>query len=114
MPISSQPPTHDPELFGDFADAIEDDDRSGLENLLASGADPNICTKDGQTPILYAIRFARSAMAQLLLDAGANPDSADEDYWSPLVQAAHDARVFSRLTLSDSGERSSAPSKLPR
>ena len=92
MPPAHQPPTRDQKLFDEFADTIDAEGTGELDQLIDAGADPNVCSNRGQSPVLYAVRFAKPEMVGRLLEAGGNPDAADEDNWSPLVQAAHDDR----------------------
>jgi ankyrin repeat protein len=56
---------------------------ANIESLCQAGADPNIKTKDGRTPLAYLCRDrvsesepkATAASARLLISAGADPDS---------------------------------------
>ena len=43
--------------------------------LLRYGADPNISTNDGETPLMTAARGGHHEMVKILLEAGANPDA---------------------------------------
>jgi ankyrin repeat protein len=59
--------------------AIERNDHSVVEALLAAGADPNVAGKgcDGQAPLLLACWSNDDASAQILVNAGADPNVFD-------------------------------------
>jgi uncharacterized protein len=46
--------------------------------LLAQGANPNICNRDGITPLFTAVEKGNLPLVQMLLDAGANPLVIDQ------------------------------------
>lgn len=59
-----------------------------MEVLLAQGADPNIRNKFGQTPLHYAITYARLAGIKILLQHGADVNARDGKGKTPLALAA--------------------------
>ncbi len=65
----------------------------GLRMLLQRGADPNAVGHRGATPLVYAIRVARSAeVVGALLEAGANPEWPDwRGVWPLHMAAAQDS-----------------------
>jgi ankyrin repeat protein len=57
--------------------------------LLEKGANPNVVTRAGETPLLQASRKGTLSMVKLLISYGANPDIYDENNDSPLLWAAY-------------------------
>jgi uncharacterized protein len=49
-----------------------------VADLLASGAKPDMVSKDGQTALIMAVGRGDDAVAAILLKAGADPDVADK------------------------------------
>ncbi|HEX8137780.1 MAG TPA: ankyrin repeat domain-containing protein [Pyrinomonadaceae bacterium] len=68
--------------------------------LLAKGADPNLASETGRTPLLTAIKYgerdatngwrapASAQLIQALLERGADASAADKEGTTPLMQAA--------------------------
>lgn len=52
--------------------------------LLKYGADPNLTTSDGQTPLM----FANAEQAELLLEHGADIDKSDDNGWTAIMWAS--------------------------
>lgn len=55
-----------------IAARVKDGDRCALM-LLKSGADPNLATDDGETPVHVAAKHGNLITLQLLLDDGGDP-----------------------------------------
>ncbi|KAF1843158.1 ankyrin, partial [Cucurbitaria berberidis CBS 394.84] len=55
--------------------------------LLISGADPNICTSNGHSPLQYAASARNPGCIQPLLDYGATIDQTDVEGQTPLHYA---------------------------
>lgn len=52
--------------------AVSDEQQKAVELLLTRGADPNVCSSEGDSPLRLCARMGHLSMAGLLLDAGAN------------------------------------------
>ena len=59
---------------------------AAVRRLLAAGANPNLATDRGTTPLMWAV--ADEAITRLLLDAGAKPDVANAQNARPVAIAA--------------------------
>jgi hypothetical protein len=55
-----------------------------LRMLLAAGADPNIATADGDTPLMFACKLGMFDNAKMLLAAGADPNRVANDGYTAL------------------------------
>ena len=56
--------------------------------LLANGADPRLCDRDGNTPLHHAALAAEPSIAAILIDAQAPLDALNRNRHSPLGSAA--------------------------
>ena len=56
--------------------------------LLANGADPRLCDRDGNTPLHHAALAAEPSIAAILIDAQAPLDALNRNRQSPLGSAA--------------------------
>lgn len=56
---------------------MRDGDAVELTELLAAGADPELRSPEGQTPLMYAVALDRLDMVEILLQAGADPLGRD-------------------------------------
>jgi ankyrin repeat protein len=86
----------------------EDSNREPLDAvqvLLEAGADPNVKTPDGSTPLHLAVEARQVAIIRELVGAGADLDAVDEENLTPLLLAEkpepppppgnnNDARVY--------------------
>ncbi len=79
--------------------------RSGV--LLAAGANPNVKTPDGSTPLHQAVTARQVPIVRALVAAGAKLDAVNKDNLTPLLLAEKpepppppgnntDSRVFGR------------------
>ena len=86
----------DPELLNSLLDnheaalhkVVHVCDENILRSLLKLGADPNIKTQGGKTPLHIAAEMGRLGCVQILLAAGANLEPLDERGFTPLLYAA--------------------------
>lgn len=67
--------------------AVLNDDLGEAERLLDSGADINATDAFGNTPLLNAVSYARSNMANFLLTRGADPNILNNTGDSALIKA---------------------------
>jgi ankyrin repeat protein len=72
-------------------------DADAVRRLLAAGADPNVATEAGSTPLMLAVDDA--AKTTLLLEAGANPNARPDDGRTALILAAMRRGAAPVLTL---------------
>lgn len=68
-------------------DAILANDSEKIAKLLEGGASPNKATRDGKSPLHYAVRLGRFEAVNLLLDAGALANPRDKSLATPLFEA---------------------------
>ena len=61
-----------------------------VEELVKAGADVNVKSDDGATPLLIAAFFGRSDVVELLLDHGADKSITNNDGLTPLLAAQSD------------------------
>ena len=61
-------------------------DADSVGRLIAAGADPNVATESGTTPLVLAI--TDEAKTRALLEAGANPNARPDDGRTALILAA--------------------------
>lgn len=61
-----------------------------VQQLLASGADPNVRFSGDGTPLIAAVASGDARSVQLLLEAGANPDLGVAGDGNPMIAAAVD------------------------
>lgn len=82
-----------------------------VRDILNVGADPDICTDDGETALLKATRMYRDGMSvskyaqtiELLLHYGADVTTADAKGNTPLIEACENGRVDLVKTLLKKG-----------
>jgi len=67
--------------------AAQGDDRDGVRQLLAKGADPNERQSDGTTSLAWAAVRANAEMVGVLLKAGADPNRTNDLGLGPLALA---------------------------
>lgn len=67
--------------------------REGAERLLASRANPNLANRQGETPLIYAVRRFDAPLVRLLMASGADPNQTDSlSGYSALDYARQDRR----------------------
>lgn len=72
--------------------------------LLKRGADPNLSTADGWSPILMATQDGGEEMVRLLLAFGANPNTSETRYGAtPLIRASSKGHTEIVKMLLDAG-----------
>jgi len=59
-----------------------------VDNLLGAGADANLATRQGTTPLLAAAQNGHGTVVDSLLEAGADSDQATDAGLTPLCIAA--------------------------
>jgi ankyrin repeat protein len=67
--------------------AIALNNYEATKKLLEQGADPNLCGRDGETPLIHATRKSCSKAMTLLLKKGADPNKANHEGLTPLFIA---------------------------
>ncbi|KAI1125655.1 ankyrin repeat-containing domain protein [Nemania abortiva] len=79
---------------------------SSAARLLARGANANLKTHDGATPLHVAAYCGHVDIVRLLLENGSDLEIRDRDRWTPLVAASHGGHVEAvRLLLDRGAER---------
>ncbi len=64
--------------------AVVEDKISIVDTLLRAGADPNVATTDGSTPLMLAVRGGNLAIVNLLIHHGANITLKNDDHLAAL------------------------------
>lgn len=70
---------------------------AAFEALIKAGADPNMPSKKGVTPISAAAHKGNIHVMQLLIDAGSAVNSLNTSGSTALIQAAHFGHLGSNL-----------------
>jgi ankyrin repeat protein len=89
-------------------DAVEADDRSLVQTLVAEGADVNVRDPrspmfDGATPLTLAAEGGRVAMTNLLLKLGADVDARSASGWTALMRACNAGQLETARILLEAG-----------
>ena len=79
---------HQDDVTTSLISAVQNRDSQYVEFLIKTGADVNVCDKNGNTPLLLAIQENDSRSICLLLEAGADVNKYNEDGNSALMMAA--------------------------
>jgi Ankyrin repeats (3 copies)/Ankyrin repeat len=74
--------------FGEFLQALWQEDLARVENMLKAGIDPNAQTTMGNRPLLIAAKKKNPRLLEILIAQGANVDAADRNGLTPLMAAA--------------------------
>ncbi|MEL6652677.1 MAG: ankyrin repeat domain-containing protein, partial [Bacteroidota bacterium] len=83
--------------------ALLNEDKHSLLHLLGAGADPNLVSKDGQTPLMLAADKASGIFVRELLDAGAEINASDHQGRTALMIAADHQRTTCIKVLLEGG-----------
>lgn len=70
-----------------------------VERLLDSGADPNVKSPEGWSPVFEAAYRSQEEILRLLLDRGADINQRSSSGWTPLIAATNRDRCFSIVEL---------------
>ena len=84
-------------------EAVQNDDRRAVAELVPQGADVNTQQPDGTTPLAWAAVRCNADIARLLLDAGANPDVTNAIGIGPLALATQNHSAVMVELLLDRG-----------
>lgn len=68
-------------------DAIIEGDREKIARLLEAGSNPNKATKDGKSPLHYAVKLGHGDICDMILDAGAQLNPRDKELKTPMFDA---------------------------
>jgi ankyrin repeat protein len=85
-----------------------------VKALLSKGADVNLPTSDGNSPLLVAVRAGHTAVVGPLLDAGAKLEDKDREGYTPLLLAARDGQLSILKLLVNKGANLQAKDKQGR
>jgi ankyrin repeat protein len=97
----------DPNNWTPLYRAARDDNVSGVDRLLAQGADPNAADNHGWTPIFQAARCGNAQMVRELMAKGAAVDLQSDLKETPLHMAAEsgDAETIRAVALDKNGNK---------
>ena len=87
----------------DLLQAIQNRQFSDVRQLVKHGADVNLTTNEGATPLHFAAQTGQLASVHLLLQEGANVRALYQDQWMPLHFAAQHGHVDVAKLLLDFG-----------
>ena len=73
--------------------AVAERNRGWVGELLRSGADPNLASRNGDTPLIAAARIGFTEAAQWLLGRKARVDDANRMGETPLIIAVHQRHI---------------------
>jgi hypothetical protein len=74
--------------FGEFLQALWQEDLARVENILKAGIDPNAQTTMGNRPLLIAAKKNNPRLLEILIAKGADVDAADRNGLTPLMAAS--------------------------
>jgi len=93
----------EPSEYDPLMQAIIDNDRETVEQLLKDGADPNTLNEYGESALLVSVTNERPEYIPILIDYGADPNLQDDYGWTPLMSAAVVGDLESGKLLLDAG-----------
>jgi ankyrin repeat protein len=82
--------------------------------LLKREADPNVCTPEGHSPLMFASDYGNVAAVQLLIRAGADVNARDDWGNTPLSSARQSGDNATVTTLIAAGATALPPASAPR
>jgi ankyrin repeat protein len=89
----------DPPLLAGVMHAVESGDIELMRQLLQQGADVNVRTETGRTPLMRAAQYKRSQMLRFLIDNGADVNLADNGRRTCLYLLNGDDGTICRMLL---------------
>ncbi len=75
------------DLFETLTNAVKENDRETVQELIDSGVDINLKDEDDVTVIMYADRYGYLETVRALIEAGALVDLQDKNGWTALMHA---------------------------
>ncbi len=88
IPPESRVEKESPRSFGEFLQALWQEDLGRVENMLKAGIDPNTPTSLGNRPLLIAAKKRNPALLEMLVANGARVDAPDRNGLTALMAAA--------------------------
>lgn len=93
----------EPYEYDSLMQAIIDNDRETVGQLLVDGADPNTINEYGESPLLVSVTNERPEYIPILIEYGADPNLQDDLGWTPLMSAVVIGDLESGQLLLDAG-----------
>jgi len=87
-PPESRGEKEPPHSFGEFLQALWQEDLARVENMLKAGIDPNTRTSLGNRPLLIAAKKRNPRLLEILIANGAKVDAPDRTGLTALMAAA--------------------------
>lgn len=88
IPPGSPGEKEPPRSFGEFLQALWQEDLARVENMIKEGIDPNAQTSLGNRPLLIAAKKRNPGLLEILIANGARVDAPDRNGLTPLMAAA--------------------------
>jgi len=87
-PPESRGEKEPPRSFGEFLQALWQEDLARVENMLKGGIDPDTRTSFGTRPLLIAAKKKNPGLLEILIANGARVDAPDQNGLTALMAAA--------------------------
>jgi len=87
-PPESRGEKEPPQSFGEFLQALWQEDLPRVENMLKAGIDPNTQTSLGNRPLLIAAKKRNPRLLEILMANGAKTEAPDRNGLTALMAAA--------------------------
>ena len=87
-PAESRGEKESPRSFGEFLQALWQEDLARVETMLKAGIDPNTQTSLGNRPLLIAAKKKNPRLLEMLIANGAKVDAPDRNGLTALMAAA--------------------------